>query len=105
MAKSRRHIVSFELPEAVYEALQEDAATRGSRSIHRRSREILVDHLTNRTQLELQEQLATLDSEVAWLGDMLRRLAYSVMVHAAGKDNPEANAWIRENMPRNRETG
>lgn len=104
MAKSQRHIVSFELPELVYEALQEDAAARGSNSVHQRARELLLDHFANRGVGELQEQLAALDGEVAWLGVMVRRVAYAVIVHAAGKDSDVANAWVRENMPHNPES-
>lgn len=101
MFKSSRRIVSFELPEDVYRALDDEAAARGTSSVHKRAREIVVEHFTNFA--DLQDQLDSLGMDVAWLGNLVRRIAYAVIVHAAGKDSDEANAWIRENMPHTRE--
>ena len=99
MGQSIRRNVTFELPLSAFKELQEDANSRGSVSIHQRAREIVIDYLANREIVELTEQVASLDVGVAHLGDLVRRVAYSVIVHAAGKDSKDANKWIRENMP------
>jgi hypothetical protein len=100
MAHTNRRVVSFELSEVVFKALQDDAAIRGSGSIHQRARDIVVDYFANREIDELNEQITSLDANVAYLGDLVRRVAYSVIVHAAGKGSEEANRWIREHMPK-----
>jgi outer membrane murein-binding lipoprotein Lpp len=100
MAKALlRRNITFELPPTEYQALQEDAEARGSGSLHQRAREIITDSLSNRDIDELSEQVAIVDANVAHLSELLRRVAYSVLVHAAGKESKEANAWIREHMP------
>jgi hypothetical protein len=101
MSKSSRRIVSFELPESVYQALEDEATARGTSSVHKRAREILVEHFTDST--EIQDQLDSLGMDMAWLGNLVRRTAYAVIVHAAGRDSAEANAWIRENMAHTQE--
>jgi hypothetical protein len=100
MAKSERRNVTFELPEGYLLALQQDAESRGSKSIHIRAKEIVVDYFANREVAELHDRIASLDSNVAGLDENIRRAVYSVIVHAAGKSSEEANRWIRENMPR-----
>ena len=97
---SRRRIVSFELPPAILEQLQDDAKTRGSSSVHQRARDIVMDYLSNRDTAELSEGVAALDADIAYLGDLVRKVAFSVIVHAAGKDSKLANEWIRNNMAR-----
>ena len=95
---SERRNVTFELPKAEYVALQDDAATRGLDSIHQRAREIVIDYLSDRSQEEQMERISALEQELAHVGELIRRLTYCVITHAAGKDSAEANAWIRKHM-------
>jgi hypothetical protein len=99
---SRRRNITFELSKFEHSALYDDATQRGLRSIHQRAREVVVDYLSNHKAEEVLERISALESEFLYLGDLIRRLAYSVITHAAGRDSKEANAWIRENMPRTR---
>lgn len=103
MATTPRRIVTFELPTAVLKALQDDADLRGSASHHQRARDILIEHFANRELSELHERVAELDSSVAYLGELLRRNTYSVIVHAGKRTSKEANEWIREHMPRTKD--
>lgn len=100
MATKSRRIVTFELPLPVHVALQEDAAIREITSIHQRAKEILIDHYTNPEIGELRDSVSELDGNVAYLGELVRRVAFSVIVHAGKRTSKEANEWIRENMPR-----
>jgi hypothetical protein len=99
MSKSNRRIVTFELPKSVFDSLQEDTQVRGANSVHQRAREIIIDHASNQHINDLVDRVESLDTEVSHVGDLIRRVAYSVIVHASGKTSKEANAWIREHMP------
>jgi hypothetical protein len=103
MAKTKRRNVTCELPPAILTALHEETTARGGSSIHLRAREIIVDHFVNRELGELRERIAELDGNVAYLGELLRRNTYSVIVHAGKRTSQEANEWIREHMPRVRD--
>lgn len=107
MTKATRRNVTFELPQAEYRALQDDAALRGLDSLHQRGREIVVDYLSNQPAEEVSERIAAVEQEVAavkealsHLETLLRRLGFAVII-ASGKTSDEANAWVRTNMPRN----
>ncbi|HMP07656.1 MAG TPA: hypothetical protein PJ982_15000 [Lacipirellulaceae bacterium] len=103
MSVKPRPIVTFEVPPAVLQALVDDATLRGASSPHLRAREILVDHFANREAGELRERLAELEKDVAYLGELVRRTTYSVIVHAGQRTSQQANEWIREHMPRTRD--
>jgi hypothetical protein len=96
---SRRN-VTFELPLTEYKALQNDAAVRGLDSIHQRGREIVIDYLSHQATEDFSERIASIEQDIAHLGELVRRTAFSVIRHAAGRNSEEANEWIRENMPR-----
>ncbi len=99
MAKTKlRRNVTFELPPATYHLLQDDAAIRGLDSIHQRGREILIDYLNNQAAAETDQRLSDLEQQLAVLGELIRRLAFSVITHASGKSSKEANEWIQKNM-------
>ena len=98
---SARNVVSFELPLDMLKALKDDAVSRGTTSHHKRAREIIVQFLSNRDVGELHEEVAELDRSVSYLGELMRRVAYSVIVHAGNKPSETANEWIRDHMPRN----
>lgn len=98
MAKSPRRNITFELPPAVFQALKEDAEVHGLESHHKRARDIVIDYLTNRDLADLRTHVAALDTDISYLAELVRRVAYSVIVHAAGRDSKEANEWIREHM-------
>lgn len=103
-SKSGRRVISFQLPKEVFEVLQQDVALRGTKSLHQRCRDIVVNHYLEDSAHELQEQLSAIESDVTWLGQLVRRVAYAVIVHAAGKEIKEANSWIREHMPITKDT-
>jgi hypothetical protein len=62
-----------------------------------------MNHYLENSTHELEEQLAAIERDMTWLGQLVRRVAYVVIVHAAGKESTEANAWIREHMPQTQE--
>lgn len=99
MDKTPRRIVTVELPESVYAALIEEARLRNASSHHQRAREIVVEHFINPELQGLRERIDELDLGVTYLGELLRRTTYSVMVHAAKRTSDEANEWIREHLP------
>ncbi len=100
MAKKKRCLITFELPEAVYSSLIEESRMRGLSSRHQRAREILVEHFINHELRQLHDRVSEVDRAVAYLGELIRRTSYSVMVHAAKFPSEDANDWIREHMPR-----
>jgi len=100
---SPRRNVTCELPLTVFHALQDEANLRGASSLHQRAREILIEHFASRELGELRERIAELDGNVAYLGELLRRSTYSIIVHAGKRSSQEANEWIREHMPRTRD--
>lgn len=97
-AASPRNLVTFELSAEAFEALERDASRHGVRSHHQRAREILIDYLANRDNIELRAMLAGLESKVLGLAELVRRDTYAVLVHAAKMENDKAKAWIRESM-------
>jgi hypothetical protein len=103
MASKKRLNVTCELPSGVFTALQKEADAREAASIHQRAREILIEHFANRELGELRDRIAELDGNVAYLGELLRRSTYSVIVIAGKRTSEEANEWIREHMPRTRD--
>lgn len=60
--------------------------------------EIIVDYLNNQSAAEIDERLSALEQQLAQLPELLRRLAFSVITHAGGKDSKQANDWIRQHM-------
>lgn len=99
-AKARKNI-TFELSDEEFDALVEDATRRQSPSRHQRARDIILDHLSNQSTADLSEAVERLDAELACVQDMIRRLTFCVIVHAAGKPSSVANEWIREHMSSN----
>ena len=81
------------------QALQDRSTTVGDKSHHLHARDIVINALISPTKYELQQQIIEQERRYAHLEMMIRRLAYSVLVHAAGRTSEEANAWIRENIP------
>ncbi len=97
-AAASRRLVTFELSQAAFDALQRDTTEHGLRSHHQRAREIVIGYLANRDNVELRAQLAALESKVLGVAELIRRDTYAVLVHAAKMDNEKAKAWIRESM-------
>lgn len=103
MPTTPRRIVTYELPATIFKSLQEEASVRGVASHHQRAREILVEHYANPEADEFRQRIDELGRDVAYLGELVRLTAYSVMVHAGDYPSDEANAWIRDHMPRTRD--
>lgn len=101
-SQNQRRIISFELPVNAFKALQQDAELRGTASGHQRARELVVEYFSNPDVQQLKERVEEIDREIAYLGEMLRRTTFSVMVHAGKLRSEDANEWIREHMPRTR---
>jgi hypothetical protein len=99
MSTPKRNVVSFELPASMLEALQDDARMRGVKSFHKRASEIVMDYLTNRELNELRETVAELDRDVVHVGELVRRAAFSNIVHSAKMSPSVANEWIEQHMP------
>ncbi len=97
-ASSGRHLVTFELSAEAFEALKRDASKHGVRSHHQRAREIMIDYLANRDTAELRAMLASIESKLLGVAELVRRDTYAVLVHAAKMENEKAKAWIREGM-------
>ena len=100
MAKSSRRNVTFELPAASFDALELDAEACQAASRHQRARDIIVEYLSNGQATGPNETLERLDAEVAFLQELIKKLTYSVMVHAAAVPSDQANKWIRQHMSR-----
>src|SRR4051794_19398540 len=96
--KTDRRVVSFELPDDMLEVLDQDAKARSAKSRHIRARDIVVQALSHKETEDLAQQLGELDARVAMLKTMIQKLAYAVIVYAAGKSPTDANAWIREHL-------
>jgi hypothetical protein len=99
MPTSCRRNITFELPIEVFEALELDTKAYRAASRHKRARDIVIEYLTNGQVTGPNEAFERLDSEVAYLQELVRKLAYSVIVHAARGKSEDANKWIREHMP------
>src|SRR4051812_4603236 len=99
MAKSIRRNITFELPAEAYEALKVDAEVHAVHSLHKRARKIIIDYLSQRELVDLRAHVAALDADIAYLGELVRKAEFSIIVHAAGRSSKEANEWIREHMP------
>jgi len=100
MAETKRRNVTFELPEAEYELLIEESERTKAGSHHQRARAILLAYYGDTARMEAEKQTARIEH----LTEMLRRLAYTMMVNVYGKGDEAAsdaaNAWIQKNMPR-----
>ncbi len=100
MAKSKRKNITFELKLESFEALELDADACHAESRHQRARDIVVEYLSNGRAAEPSEAIERLESEVIYLEGLVKKLAYSVMVHAARVPSDDANQWIRQHMSR-----
>lgn len=103
---TKRRVVSFQLPEPQYRALEDDALHRGLKSLHQRGREIVVEHLCGMDAAETNERIAALEQEVAGLKEdiahvlkLLRRVGFAVVL-GSGKSESEASDWVRDHMPK-----
>lgn len=109
MAKSApRRNVTFELPKAEHDALQDDAAVRGLDSIHQRAREVVIDYLNAQPAEEVSERIAAVEQELAGVKEelshmvmLIRRVGFAVVI-ASGKTKEEANQWVKDNMPKSK---
>lgn len=99
MPAPKRRNVTFELPIDLFNAFEVESETTKAGSRHQKARDIVVERLTNPSTAELAEGIERLDAELSYTQELIRKLTYSVIVHAAGRESEEANRWIRLHMP------
>lgn len=102
MSRFKRRNVTFELPEAIYEALKDDADRVGEKSIHQRARLLLIEHYSTTPIAEVAQSVQDQKDLLAHVIELVRRLAYATLVKSSESDEDveEAENWIRHQMPR-----
>lgn len=95
---SGRNLVTFELSDDAFAALQRDTDKHNVSSHHLRAREIMLAYLANRDVAEIRTTLAGMEEKLLRVAKLVKKDCYAVLVHAAKMDSEKANAWIVKNM-------
>lgn len=100
MATPSRRIITFELPQEDFDALQHNADAFDVASRHQRARDIVSEYLASGQVAGSNEGVERLDAEVAFLQELIRRTTYVLLVNVGGVASDDANRWIRRHMAR-----